>query len=61
MVSVRIYEIAKENNVSSKELLELCQKLGIDVKSHSSAVSDEQVIQIKNALKENKSKKTKKK
>ena len=58
MVSVRIYEIAKENNVSSKELLELCQKLGIDVKSHSSAVSDEQVIQIKNALKENKSKKS---
>lgn len=58
MVSVRIYEIAKENNVSSKELLELCQKLGIGVKSHSSAVSDEQVIQIKNALKENKSKKS---
>ncbi|HHT79548.1 MAG TPA: translation initiation factor IF-2 [Actinobacteria bacterium] len=52
MVSVRIYEIAKENNISSRELIELCCSIGIEVKSHSSAISDEQIIKVKKALEE---------
>ena len=57
MGSIRIYQIAKENNISSKEVLEICQSLGIDVKSHSSTVDEEQLTRIIKALKNEKEKK----
>jgi len=57
MGSVRIYQIAKENNISSREILEICQKIGIDVKSHSSTVDEEQLAKITKTLKSEKEKK----
>lgn len=43
----RIYELAKELNVSSKELVEKAQTLGIDVQNHMSALSDQDAKQLK--------------
>lgn len=43
----RIYELAKELNVSSKELVEKAQTLGIDVQNHMSALSDQDANQLK--------------
>lgn len=39
--NMKIHEIAKKLNVNSKEVLERAKKLGLDVKSHLSAVNDE--------------------
>lgn len=39
MSSIRINEIARELNIKSKDVLEACSRLGIDVKSHSSSVT----------------------
>ena len=36
----RIYELAKEWNKSSKEVVEKAQSLGFDVKNHMGAISD---------------------
>nr|HPJ72657.1 translation initiation factor IF-2 N-terminal domain-containing protein [bacterium] len=38
---MRVYELARELEVSSKELLELLRAKGIEVKSHSSSISDD--------------------
>ena len=47
MGNKRIYELAKEWNKSSKEIVDKAQKLGIDVKNHMGAVStqDEKKLQ----------------
>jgi len=47
----RIYQIAKENNLTSKEILDVCTKIGVDAKSHSSSVTEEDVKKILGALK----------
>ena len=47
----RVYEIAKELNVSSKELVSQIKALGIDVKNHMSTVSDDDAKEIKNNVK----------
>ena len=39
---IKIYEIAKKLNLTSKEVLEMAQKLNIDVKSHMSGVEEEE-------------------
>ena len=39
---IRVYELAKELNLSNKEALDLCIALGIGVKSHSSSIEDAQ-------------------
>ncbi|MCL5771960.1 MAG: translation initiation factor IF-2 [Actinobacteria bacterium] len=46
MGSYRIYQIAKENNLTSKELIDICAKIGVDAKSHSSSVSEENLRKI---------------
>ncbi|MCD6521679.1 translation initiation factor IF-2 [Candidatus Calescamantes bacterium] len=43
----RIYEIAKELNISSQELLKELKELDIDVKSHASTLSEEEYELIK--------------
>lgn len=40
MAKIRVYELAKKLNISSKELLSRLAKLGIEAKSHSSSVDD---------------------
>ena len=43
----KVYELAQELNITSKELLEKTAKLGIEVKSHMSSLSDADIIKIK--------------
>ncbi len=42
MSSFRVYDIAKELNIASSEIVKKCKELGIDIKSHSSSVNEEQ-------------------
>ena len=51
MNSYRVYQIGKENNLTSKEVIDICIKLGIDIKSHSSSVGDEDYKKIIDSLK----------
>ena len=46
MGKIKIYEIAKKLNLTSKEVLEMAQKLNIDVKSHMSGVEEEEAKKI---------------
>ena len=48
---MRVYELAKQVNLTSKELLEVVRGLGFEVKSHSSALSPEQVAAVRSKLK----------
>ena len=48
---MRIYELAKELDINSKELVDLVeQELGIPVKNHISSLTDLEVIRFKKAL-----------
>ncbi len=48
---MRIYELAKELDINSKELVDLVeQELGIPVKNHMSSLTDLEVIRFKKAL-----------
>ena len=38
---VKIHEIAKELDLTSKEIIEKAKKLGIEVKNHMSSVEEE--------------------
>ncbi|MCR8968795.1 translation initiation factor IF-2 [Facklamia sp. 7083-14-GEN3] len=62
MSTIRIYEFAKQNNMTSKEVLVLAENNGFDFNSHMSSVTQEQQEQLKKALQNNKasSKQTKK-
>ena len=50
MGKIKIHEIAKEAGLTSKEIIEKAKKLGIEVTSHLSSVTDEQANKIKSAL-----------
>ena len=47
---IKIYEIAKKLDLTSKEVLEMAQKLNIQVKSHMSSVEEEEAKKIENNL-----------
>ncbi|MCT0009712.1 translation initiation factor IF-2 [Weissella confusa] len=47
----RIYELAKELNVSSKDLVSAAEKAGMDVKNHMSTIDDNAVKMLTNAVK----------
>lgn len=51
MGKIKLYDIAKELDIPSKELVDLVNKLNINVKSHLSSVSEEQAETIKNEAK----------
>lgn len=53
MGKIKIYEIAKELNINSKEIIEIAQKLNIEIKSHLSGIDVEEAEKIKNKIKEN--------
>ena len=59
MGKIKIYEIAKKLNLTSKEVLEMAQKLNIDVKSHMSGVEEEEAKKIEAQLTNNSNEKTK--
>lgn len=63
MGKIKIYEIAKELNLTSKEVMEKAKELGIEVKTHASAIEENEATKIKEqySKKANKAKKEEKK
>ncbi len=55
MAKIRVYELAKELHMENKALMDLIHELGIEIKSHSSSLTDEQISLIKGHLKGTKS------
>ena len=47
MGKIKIYDLAKELNLASKELLQKVKEMGIEAKSHLSSISDEDVEKIR--------------
>jgi translation initiation factor IF-2 len=45
--NIRVYELARELGLTNKETLDLCESLGIGVKSHSSSVVDPQADRVR--------------
>ncbi|MBW2051956.1 MAG: translation initiation factor IF-2 [Deltaproteobacteria bacterium] len=56
MGKTRVYELAKQLNMSNKELVNKLKEMGYSIKSHSSTVDDSQVSEIKGRLEGRKSK-----
>ncbi len=50
MGKIKIYEIAKKLDLTSKEVLEIAKKLNIDAKSHVSSVEGEEAEKIENQI-----------
>ena len=47
MSKLRVYELAKELGKSNKEMMELLNEKGIEVASHMSTLSEEQINAVK--------------
>ena len=58
---IKIYDIAKELDLTSKEVIEIAQKLKIEAKSHLSSVDEEDARRIKESSKSKEMKKEEKK
>ncbi|MBM6613900.1 translation initiation factor IF-2 [Desemzia sp. RIT804] len=54
MAKKRVYEYAKEKNVSSKDVIDTAKKLGIEYQTHMSSMDDSQVTKLNSALASNK-------
>ena len=50
MSSMKVHELAKELNMTSKDILDKISTMGIEVKSHMSVLSDIDVIAIRNTI-----------
>ena len=48
---IRIYDLSKELVLDNKDVLEICSKLSIEVKNHSSTITESQAENIKEAAK----------
>jgi len=57
---MKLYELAKELNLASKDLLKIASEIGIELKSHLSSLDDEQVEKLKNNVSKTSSTETKK-
>ena len=44
---IKLYDIAKELNLTSKDILEIAKKLNIDAKSHLSSVEESEAERIR--------------
>ncbi|MFH0787109.1 MAG: translation initiation factor IF-2 [Pseudomonadota bacterium] len=55
MAKIRVYELAKELQMDNKVLVDHILKMGVEIKSHSSSLTDEEVSLIKGHLKGTKS------
>ena len=47
---IKIHEISKEMGLTSKEIIEKANELGIEAKSHMSSVDEQEASKIKRAL-----------
>ena len=54
MGKLKIYDVAKELNLTSKEAVEIAKKLNIDVKSHLSSIDEEDAKKIRESVSKNK-------
>ncbi len=52
MAKMKVYDLAKELGVKSAEILTVLKSKGIEVKSHMSVLEDEQIEEVKKAMKE---------
>ena len=50
MGKIKIHEIAKKLGLASKEVLEIANKLNIEVKSHLSGVDENEAKKIENEI-----------
>lgn len=50
MSKVRVYEYAKEHQVSSKKVIEALKDLGIEVANHMSTINENALRQLDNAV-----------
>jgi translation initiation factor IF-2 len=50
MNSIRIHELAKEINIPTGDIIKICQDLGIEVRSHSSAITEDQKEKVLKTL-----------
>ena len=50
MNSIRIYELAKEINIPTGDIIKICHDLGIEVRSHSSAITEDQKEKVLKTL-----------
>ncbi len=60
MGKIKLYDIAKELNLTSKEILEIAKKLKIEAKSHLSSIDEADAVKIKENVKGLKPKKEEK-
>lgn len=51
MANLRIYEFSKELGLSNREVIEIANKLGISVRSHTGSISSEDAVKIRENLK----------
>ena len=58
MAKIRVHELAKELERENKEIIAALQKLGVEAKSHMSAVEDEDVEKLRAQFASNKSAKS---
>ena len=56
MSKKRVYELAKELNVPSKDIVEKAQSAGVDVKNHMSTLNDSDIDKVKHLLAPSKAK-----
>ena len=61
MGKIKLYDIAKELNLTSKEVLEIAKKLNIEAKSHLSSVEEDEAKKIRESMKGKDAKKEEKK
>lgn len=54
MAKIRVYELAKELNISSKELIEKLGDLDVSISSHMSSIEEEEADLIRDLFKESK-------
>lgn len=55
MSNVKVHELAKELNMTSKELLDRLKSMGIEAKSHMSVLTEIDAIAVKNNILRSKS------
>lgn len=60
MGKIKIYDIAKKLNLTSKEVLEVAKKLDINVKSHLSGIEEEEAKRIEDEINKKENKKQEK-
>ena len=49
-MTIKIYELAKELNIASKELVEKINAMGIEAKSHMSSIDEKVAAELRNTL-----------